>query len=156
MQAEGGHALLLQDPEAFLQLGMREAVFRLTRVSHDRIADGETSSGIVAQADTFRNTSVGPQQLDIGDIVQVDKRPKCPGLGKLLRRHGVRAEDNLFPGKPACFRQGQFSGRRAVQSASFLLKNPEDRRVWQRLHRKIFPEIRAPGKCGVQAAGPAA
>ena len=145
--------MLVQDGEAFLQLGQGEAVFRLSRVAHDRVADGEGSAGIVAEADRIGETAVSPQQVDIGQVVQVDEGAELPCLGELFGRHGVGGKDHVLPGETAGLRQGQFRGGRAVQAAAFILHDPQDRRIRQGLDGEVFHKVFAPGKGRLQPAG---
>ena len=153
VQAESRDAFFFQDGEAFLQLRQGKAVFRLPRVSHDRIADGESAAGIIAQTDRIGETAVGPQQADIGQVVQVDEGTQLPRLGEFLGRHGVSGKDHILPGETAGFRQSQLRGGRAVQAAALVLHDPQDRRIRQGLDGEILLKIFTPGEGRLQPAG---
>ena len=97
-----------------------------------------------------------PQQVDMGNVVQVDIGVQGPGLGEFLGGHGVGGEHNLRAVEATGLGQGQLGGAGAVHAAALLAQNAQNGGVGQSLYGKIFLEVRAPGKGLVQCPGRAA
>ena len=150
MKSKAPDSQRFQRLQAFPQLRRRETVLRLARVPHNGIADGKGSAGIKPQAHALRNAAVRPQQLNIRKIIQINPGAQFPGLAEFFRRHGVGRQNHLFPAESAGRGQRQFRGGGTVQAAAFLLQDPQNGGIRKRLHRKILPEIPAPGKSPVQ------
>ena len=156
MQPEALCAKFFQALQALLQLGIGEAVFRVARIAHDFVADFEVSAGVVAAADGFRNAAVLTENVNMGDIIEVDERAKTAGIVELMVGHGVGGEHDVPPGESAGVREHQFRVAGAVHAAALLLQNAKDSGVRQRLDGEIFLKIFAPCKRLFQRAGIAA
>ena len=153
MQAEAPGAHLLQAAQTLPQLLVGEAVLRFAGVAHDGIANLEIPAGVVAAAHRFGNAPVLCQNVDVGNIVQVDVSVHSPRMVKFLVGHGVGGEHHVPPEKPAGGGQGQLRVAGAVHPAALLLQDAKDGRVGQGLHGKVFLKILAPGKGLLQCPG---
>ena len=156
MQSEALCAKFFQALQALLQLGIGEAVFRVARIAHDFVADFEVSAGIVAAADGFGNAAVLTENVNMGDVVEVDERAETAGIVELMVGHGVGGEHDVPPGESAGVREHQFRVAGAVHAAALFLQNAEDSGVRQGLDGEIFLKIFAPCKRLLQRAGIAA
>ena len=153
MQPETLCAQFFQALQALLQLGIGEAVLRVARIAHDFVTDFEVSAGIVAAADGFGNAAVLTENVNVGNVVEVDERAEAAGVVELMVGHGVGGEHDVPPGESAGVCEHQFRVAGAVHAAAFFLQNAEDSGVRQGLDGEIFLKIFAPCKRLLQRAG---
>ena len=70
MDAEFFGALFLQDAESLKNLFCGHAIFGISRIIHDPVADLKNTAGIVTAADPFGNGADGVfQKLNVGNVI---------------------------------------------------------------------------------------
>ena len=152
MDAEMLHPLGLQDLESLPELIPGHAVFGISRIVHDVVAQGKDTPGVEPAADGFRNGRHLFQEIDHGEIVQVDDGSQFVGFLHILHRSIVGREHDLMAFEPAYVGQQQFRIGGAVGAAAFFLHDFQDPGQGRGLHGKIFSEPLIPGKGLVDAA----
>ena len=94
-----------------------------------------------------------PQEIDVGDVVQVDGGPQAGSQGELLRWGVVGGEHDLLPGEAAALGHEQFRQGGTVQAAALFPQDLQQNGVRRGLYRKILPEPRVPPKSLPQPPG---
>ena len=98
MQPKLFGAFFLQYFICLLQLLCSHAVFRITGIIHDIVADFKESAGIIAAAYSLRDMpDCFLQKADMGNIVQIDDCPQLVRKLKVLRRCIVGGEHDMLP-----------------------------------------------------------
>ena len=89
MDTEPLCTLLPKDPERLKELLRRHAVLGIPGIVHDIIADAEQSARIIPAADGLRNVSENIfQEIDVGEVIQIDDAAQLVDIGKFFRRRG--------------------------------------------------------------------
>ena len=87
MEAEFFRAFCLQDLIGFQDLVRCHAVFCVSRIVHNIIADLKEPARVETAADRLRNVADGfLQEFDMGNIIQVDDRPQLVRIPEIFRR----------------------------------------------------------------------
>ena len=133
-------------------LFLGEAVLGLAGVVHDlealfALTQGKDAAGIVAAGDGLGDVADGLlQEVDVGEVIQVDDGVLLVRLNVLFRRGFIRREHDLVAGEAALIAHDQLGQRGAVHAAALLLQHLEDAGGGGGLDGKVFPETRVPGK----------
>ena len=157
-----------QTSEGLGDLGAGHAVLGVAGVVHDLetlpgLAQGEHAAGIVAAADPLGNLPDGLlqvvhhrqviQEIDHGEIVQVDDGPQLVRQLELFGRGVIGGEHDVLTGDAAFFGHQQLCQGGTVTAAAFFLQNFQDSRGRSGLHGEVLPVAGIPGESSLQAAG---
>ena len=132
---------------------LREAVFRVAGVVHDAVGNREISAGVQAAADELRNGGDVPEEVNVRQVVEVDRRVQPSCELKVLRRGVVRGEHDVRAGEAARLGHHQLREGGAVDAAALLLQDLEDKGVRRGLHGEILAKARIPRKRRLEGAG---
>ena len=152
-------SLRLQALEGFGDLGGSHTVLGITGVVHHleallALAQLEHTAGIEAAGDLLGDVADGLlQEVDVGDVVQVDGSAQLGGHLELLGGGVVGGEHDLSSGEPAALGHHQLGEGGAVHAASLLLQNLQDLGIGGGLHSKILGVAGVPGKGLAQSPG---
>ena len=89
--------------------------------------------GVVAEADQLGQAGVLLEEIDVGDVVQVDDRAEVPGLDELLGGGVVGGEHDLLAGDADPLGEHQLGQRAAVGAEALFLQDLQDEGIGQRL-----------------------
>ena len=120
MNAEPLRALFLHDAVSVKKLFSRQTIFRFLRRTDNFIAAPQRTR-IVPEADSFRQTDLAVDKLNMGDIVQIQHRAHLFRLDIFLNGCFIGSEHDLFSGNAYFFAENQLSHRTAVPAESFFL-----------------------------------
>lgn len=142
--------------EALGELRTGKAVFGVSGGVHDLEAlltcpDGEGAAGVVAAGDGFGDGSDGVfQEIDVGEVVQVDGGPQAGGQLKLLRGRIIGGEHDIRPRKAAAVGQHELCEGGAVRTTALFPQELQNGGSGGGLDGKILPVTWIPGKSGLQ------
>ena len=132
-------AFCFQNLECLKKLLGSHTVFCISRVVHDIIADLKEAARIVTAADGFRNIAdCFFQEIDMGDIIQVDDSSQFCRILIFLCRRCIGRKHNVGSFASHCLRKHQFGQRGTVTSASVFLHDLNQCRVRACFHRKVL------------------
>ena len=159
VDAELLSALRLQALKRLGDLGGSHAVLGVAGVVHHleallALAQLEHTAGIEAAGDLLGDVADGLlQEVNVGDVVQVNGGAQLGGQSELLSGSVVGGEHDLSPGKAAAVRHHQLREGGAVHAASLFLQNLQDLGIGGGLHGKILGVAGVPGKGLAQSPG---
>ena len=152
MQAEVFHAFCHQLFETFRQLRTCEAVFCVFGFVHDFVVDRELTAWIESAADRFRQSGCFFQEIDVGNVIQIDGRIQFVGELKVFFRRHVRREHDFIAFESECISHHQLCISRTIDATTFFFQNLQDGRCRGCLHSEVFLEALVPGESLIQFA----
>ena len=152
MQAEVFHAFCHQLFETFSQLWTCEAVFCVFGFVHYFIVDRELSAWIESAADRFRQSGCFFQEIDVGNVIQIDGRIQFVGELKVFFRRHVRREHDFIAFESECISHHQLCISRTIDATTFFFQNLQNGRCRCCLHSEVFFKAFVPGESCIQFA----
>ena len=153
MESEALHSLLLHAAVGLEELGLREAVFRLLGLADDGVAALERT-GVPTAAEAIREMAAqrALEEIEVGDVVEVDDRAERGRFLELGGRRVVRREHHVFPDVSDGLCENQLRHRRTVAAETFLSEQRHEVRVGRGLDGEVLVEALVPGKGGFETA----
>ena len=147
MYTETLGALGFQNLEGFENLLMGHTVLTVAGIIHNGIAYRVEAARIVAAADGFGNLPQSLfQNIDLGEVIEIDDGPVFGRQGEFLCRRIVRGKHDLIAREARGVGKYKLRGGRAIHAKAVVLHYSHDEGIGFRLDREIFAEARVPGK----------
>ena len=153
VDAEVLDAVSLELKEGLLHLFFGHAVFGVAGGVHDLVVEGEIPAGVIAAAHGLRKGRESREEIDVGEVVEIDDGVEFSRQLEIGRGGDVGGEHDLLSREADGIRQHELRQGRAVHAATFLPQDLHEIGVGGRLDGEIFLESLVPGERLFELAG---